>query len=435
MKKYLLLIPIFFLLTSRVFGNSIITGPTPTKKLIGPNPPAINFYLTTTPRINVISGGVSGQVTILDVVYDEITGAVFDNEFDVHVSSVVSGPTLNNIQYTSVTPDIATVGSGGRITRVSDGIAKINVKTTPISGKYLTKQISYPVSRESGDVQTFNSFESGSLARHIYDDIDSRIDGVVASDTTTKLFSTQDYESSTYVWNTDFWAYGVDFTPVVAGTSFTDCCPPGDFERRGGVLISPRHVLFANHYTIPTGQTVRFVKQDGTVVTRTISNQAQVGTTDIQIALLDSDVDSGIGFAKVMPSNFESYLPSLVFGSDITIPSVNLMGGAYFLGNDSDKRGYIREVIDQDFFSSVVYGNPIIPERAAFFGRTYQNGDSGNPNFVIINDELVVLNAVLSPGGSGPFISKYITEINSVMTSLGGGYELEEVDLSSFNTY
>lgn len=441
MKKYKLLIIISLLFPVLLLGstNSFISGPNPTKTATGPNPSNnFNFYMTAVPRENPISGGSSYQFTVNDVVWDHITGSTIDEEFDISVSTLPAGSTGI---FESATPGVATVDGSGVVTRVSDGTAKINLKVIPLQGAHLKKQISYPVERTTAVVNSFNSFVAGSLGKHIYDDIDARINGVTASDATTKLFSTQDEGSGTYVWNTDFWAYGVDWTPIVAWNSYSDCCPPGDAERRAGVLISPRHVILANHYTIPNGQTVRFIEQDGDIVTRTVSSQAQVGSTDIKILLLDSDVTAGIGFVKVLPSNYNDYLPSLFptfdpgsATSTVSVPSVNLLGGSY-IESDSDKQGYLRELSYLSLNYGTSYTTPTIADRLAFFGRNYYTGDSGNPSFLIINDEAVLISITSSFGGYGPSIADYATEINSVMTTLGGGYSLTTADLSAFNVY
>lgn len=272
----------------------------------------------------------------------------------------------------------------------------------------------------------------------MYDDIDTRLGVLGASDVTTKLWSTQDYASASYVWNTNFWAYGVDLTSVVAGTSWTDCCAPGDHERRAGVLISPRHVILADHYwrgnSLPTsGITLRFIKQDGTVVTRTITNYLRVGSTDIDIAILDSDVPAGINFAKVLPANYTTYLPSLT--STTTVPTLSLVGGAYDVA-DTDKQGYVREL--NVLSGSMYFTQSTVAQRSAFFGRAVANGDSGNPSFLIINDEPVLLSSATSFSHFGPDYAQNITAINSTMTTLGGGYTLTTADLTSpilFNTY
>lgn len=413
-------------------------GRAPAHKFVSTNPSnSFDFYLSANPRDHFISGGSSSQFTINDILFDHQIAGTVDHEADIAVSTTPAG---SFGVYSSANPAVATVSAGGSITRVSDGVAKINFKVVPTTGKYLTKQISYTVSRTSGGTtNVFNSYVAGSLAKYLYDNIDSRINGVTASDATTKLWSTEDQATPTYVWNVNFWGYGTDLTPISPWNSQTDCCGVGDHARRAGVLISPRHIAFANHYAPNLGTQYRFIKQDGTVVTRTMTNEAQVFTaggsqTDIEIGVLDSDVPAGISFAKVLPANYVSYLPSLT--STTTVPTLNLMGGAYSIP-DTDKQGYIKELyqLTPDGYGGVGFEPPTIAHRLTFFPRDYMTGDSGNGSFLIINNQLVLLDTTTSFGGFGPNYAAFITQINSVMASLGGGYSLTTIDLSAFNTY
>ena len=60
-------------------------------------------------------------------------------------------------------------------------------------------------------------------------------------------------------------------------------------------------------------------------------------------------------------------------------------------------------------------------------------GDSGNPSFFVINNELVLLFTFTTGGaGGGTNLIYYFDEINQLMAELGGGYRLTEMDLSSF---
>lgn len=51
-----------------------------------------------------------------------------------------------------------------------------------------------------------------------------------------------------------------------------------------------------------------------------------------------------------------------------------------------------------------------------------------------IAGEAVLLSHATSPV-AGPFYSHWIDEVNAAMTALGGGYQLTEIDLSSFAFY
>ena len=79
--------------------------------------------------------------------------------------------------------------------------------------------------------------------------------------------------------------------------------------------------------------------------------------------------------------------------------------------------------------------NPIVNAKYIGFGNGIFSGDSGNPFFILINNEPVLLGVLSNSGGSGSFVSSFITEINNTMSSLGGSYILSFIDLNSFSTY
>ena len=91
-----------------------------------------------------------------------------------------------------------------------------------------------------------------------------------------------------------------------------------------------------------------------------------------------------------------------------------------------------------EFYSlgaSAGFKTPIDSTRLGFF-ESIISGDSGNPSFLIINGTLVLLTVWTFGGaGSGTNILSEKTAINTMMSTLGGGYSLTEVSLSGLNTY
>lgn len=242
-----------------------------------------------------------------------------------------------------------------------------------------------------------------------------------------RIFSTQDHSGGTYTRNADFW--GSPFVEALTGISPWNST--GSFQR-GGILISPRHMLFATHYPPDNGATVRFVKSDNTVITRTISGLNTLSQTgpdypDFTIALLDSDVPSGIAFAKVLPDNFKDYLPDDIAAARIPCAAT-----------DQEEKLLVQDVATIPLNATVTeycaMQVPVSLLRLAFYENKV-GGDSGNPAFWIIEGQLVLLTlwAYGQNGGAGTSVTDFKTEINAAMTSLGGGYSLTEVNLSSFN--
>ena len=73
--------------------------------------------------------------------------------------------------------------------------------------------------------------------------------------TAIRIFSTQDHTHKVYVRNKDCWAYGLDLTSISPWNS--------DFRnKKAGTLISPRHVLWARHYSIHINKTIRYGKRE-----------------------------------------------------------------------------------------------------------------------------------------------------------------------------
>jgi len=200
----------------------------------------------------------------------------------------------------------------------------------------------------------------------------------------------------------------------------------------GGTLISPRHVAYSAHAQ-QFGGYIRFVTMDNQVITRTVSNTTSLSGfgisgsvyPDIAIGVLDSDVPSSIGFAKILPSGWNSKIPSL-YKKDLPILALDkekkaLIQSLYSLTTRSGVNGALAQTRPPAEFQRKVFYEPTI------------NGDSSSPFFLIINNQLVLVTTASYNGGTN--YQYYKNEINSLMTTLGGGYQLTEIDLSSFPSY
>jgi hypothetical protein len=266
-------------------------------------------------------------------------------------------------------------------------------------------------------------FEPGSARYAATVGIDTNL-AIAALDTNSNwwarnvaIYASMDHATTNYVRNTNCWAHGFDLTCIAAYNSFEMA------TRRAGTLISPRHVVFANHYSPPNGTTLRFVANDNTVVTRVLSNSVQINLTDLRIGVLDSDVPTNlITFAKVLPSSFTNYFPnSLKPISSKSIPALCL---------DQDENALESDV--WTVTAGVSFRAPADATRSRFY-EDKTSGDSGQPAFIILNGRLVLLTVwTYSGAGSGWFITAYLSQINSAMAALGGGYSLTPVDLSPF---
>jgi hypothetical protein len=233
--------------------------------------------------------------------------------------------------------------------------------------------------------------------------IDRRIFGQTPSTGNKLIFSVQNHAGSSYERNTGCWAYGIDLTPISVWNS-------DGANEKGGILISPRHILFANHFSITTGSTVRFVTRDNTVVNRTLSNSAQIGSTDLRIGLLDSDVPQTISFAKVLPKAFASYYS---------------LSGAPVLYTDNAENALVAELEAPSTGTIIDFyvGN----SRRSGFYESPTVGDSGGPMCLVYGNQLVALTS-LETNQYGPSLHYYYDAVNSGMSSLGGSYQLSNIE-------
>ncbi|XP_071083766.1 uncharacterized protein [Haliotis cracherodii] len=261
------------------------------------------------------------------------------------------------------------------------------------------------------------------LFKNIIHGIDDRITRIyqrhISPQNAKLIYTKQDHKNKNYTRNTDCWAYGLDLT----------CMSPWNSEhgvRKAGTLVSPRHAVWARHYNIPVNTTIRFVDAGNDVVDRRIVATRYVDPAshsfwghDIVVGLLDQDVPSTIGFARVLPRNLTSFrgprqerLPT--FSSDFEE----------------------KALIDDLSVISSNYASLLEPSKFSLRHLYYEPkivGDSGNPTFFVINNELVLLFVFTSGGsGGGTSIVHYYDQINAIMATMGGGYRLTEVNLDGF---
>ncbi|MGF1483187.1 MAG: hypothetical protein ACFBZ8_02355, partial [Opitutales bacterium] len=140
---------------------------------------------------------------------------------------------------------------------------------------------------------------------------------------------------------------------------------------------------------------------------------------DIQIGLLDSDVPSSITYYKVLPPDFAQKLWAF---TDIPI-----------IGFDQEEKALTGICNSTESVPSLKEFSIAAPQenlRLSFYVER-DFGDSGNPVFFIINNNLTLLFTQLS-SSSGPFITAFIDEVNDLMLELGGGYTLTFIDISLF---
>lgn len=202
----------------------------------------------------------------------------------------------------------------------------------------------------------------------------------------------------------------------------------------GGTLVSRRHVLFANHVPYPARPfDIFFVNSDSRTFAYKVTAIQQVGDSDIAIGTLDRDVDASIAVYRVLPDNWTQYI-------SIKTESFNVMGVTGtrstfvlpVLYCNQDKKVATGDLTAVNNGTATVSIPPF--EIARAYGEALRVGDSGNPIFVMIGDELVLLgcwwrNATAAGEiGSFPWIVTYRGAIEKVI-----GQKLLVADMSGLD--
>jgi hypothetical protein len=299
----------------------------------------------------------------------------------------------------------------------------------------------------------------------------------VASNSTKNIWSTYDTSTLTFVRNPDCWTKNLDLSGlIIAGTE------PSYEGKKLGVAISPRHYLFAWHFKPPlatftasisgttmtvtsiasgyvgvnqeltatlitagtkivnqltgtagsTGtytvsasqtrasQTIKgnqrfyFLGNDGSLVSRLVTDY--LNTFDVGIGLLDSDLPSTVSFLKVLPPNQTLY--------------INLLGKSVFVRDKISSsnvvhKSVVRKMGAESFIPSydVTYIGQDPDEPMYSFFEDGENGDSDSTVMAILDKKVVLLGYMFGLGEMRN-INYDIDSINSMMSTLGGGYSL-----------
>jgi hypothetical protein len=373
-----------------------------------------SFKLISTPVIRTISASSSGTFTQKDLLLVQNSGSTTITDYQTSIQQFIPGA-YYDISITSTNsgiilpPNLAGLASG-----ISNGNASLIASSIDGSFSISDTLVSLNVGTTSIN---FVDYVTNSLAKHISNSVDTRIAGKTAS-IAKPIYSTQNHSAPLYIRNSGCWISDLDLTPISPWNSMSS-------NLRAGTLISKRHILFAAHYQIDNGTTIRFIDNNNNIVTRTMVNKLSLPYQpglggDITIGILNSDVPNTISFAKILPANWMNYLPNL--NTLYRIPAIGL---------DQEEKALIVELAQLD--TNAGFYIPDLNSDRYAFSEGIIPGDSGNPVFLIINGELVII-TVWSFGGAGggTNIAYYKDSINALMVSLGGGYTLTEIDLSNF---
>ena len=201
-----------------------------------------------------------------------------------------------------------------------------------------------------------------------------------------RLFSGFTASPLSFIRNAASWVRVFDWTGVAAGIN-------GLGGVGGGTLISRRHVLFANHVPYPDRPfDVFFANKDSRTFTYKVVNIQQVGDTDIAIGTLDRDADASLNVYRVLPDTWAQYIANKAESFNV----MGVTGTSYALVLPVLYVNQDKKVSTADVYSimsgTAAVGIPAF-EVARAFGDGVRGGDSGNPIFAMLGDELVLLGA------------------------------------------
>lgn len=242
--------------------------------------------------------------------------------------------------------------------------------------------------------------------------IDERIVGKTAS-SALPIFSNYPLCETNLVRNADCWLYGIDLS----------CSSPWNNMSNGGcrktgTLISPRHIIYAYHYTMQNNRQLYFVGTNGIVYANTMVSCQRVGSTDICIGLLANETTNVCTVAKILPENYVNYLPSVKM-----LPVFSL---------DQEEKATVHEMTDLG--SSATFSAPMAGTQRHDFYEQIVNYDSSNPSFILLGEQPILL-CTFAGADNGPSPVHNKDAIQSTMDALAPGYSLQEVDLSRFDLF
>jgi hypothetical protein len=251
------------------------------------------------------------------------------------------------------------------------------------------------------------------------------------------IFSVQDHNNAIYVRNPECWCYDLS-------EQLTCCSPWNSFggNQRAGTLVTPRHILYAKHFPIPPGTTIRFITKDNEVVTRTITltaNNAPWATPpDIDVGLLNEDVPDTIKPCYILPDNYLDYL------SYKNIPSLSATSIPYWPGMiclDQEEKALLNDFpMFRVSIGTTGAGASItgpIKTKKEILWESIIGGDSGNPAFIIFEGKLVLITMWTVPNAGANVIhfKDMIHDLIDQLDTQAGditGYRMQQVNFDKY---
>lgn len=342
--------------------------------------------------------------------------------FSENIDFIIKDPSVLNKNYSSYL-----------MTYVNTGSSFIEVFSDEGETVRILASTKNPSITESSTV--LKNWRIGSISRNIRDGIISLL--YEKNSNQKRMFIEEVTNSpSNYTRNVNCWAKDIDLTCVSVWNSTAG-------NQMAGTAISPKHVVFCRHlgFYPNVGSSIKFVTNNNEIITRTITNM--IGhpnfsgfANDISIGILNSDLPASIKPARILPSNYSSFFPTISGNNNIT--RINNLLGCITINQFKDVGLTSLASINSMFQLMHPNTDPLLNPSNSYdnFYRNLILYDSGSPAFIVINNEVILLGVFTNGGpGRGTFLSEHISVINNIMNNYGGGYQLSVIDLSSYSSY
>jgi len=395
-------------------------------------------FVVSSAAINRVTvAGTVSTVTTADRVYAHNVGGTRVKDYQITVTNTGRLIPGASITFASSNPAIATVNETGLVTHVANGNVEIFVSYGPNTSK-----VALTMSTTTGaTTDTLTGFVAGSFGAACWAGVESRITGITRGLAAMDLFTLSNEATESFTRNGGVWTGGINLT----------CCPAKlqySSAGHGGVLVTPRHIVYPAHWQPFYEQYVYFVAADNAVVRRRLMNKAQLpsanGYPDCVVYALDADVPVSITPAKILPSSFTTKVTNRGVGLPLlcvknnwnpTYTTTVEATGRYATIASVDQIGNLAWGGQTNSYSIQWPSYWTTPNRQALSLAT-TTGDSGSPWFLVIGNEPILVGTTMYGDGHGTFTGAYKDAINALIAGLSGsGYALTEYDLSAYPGY
>lgn len=253
------------------------------------------------------------------------------------------------------------------------------------------------------------------------------------------LLATADHETGSYTRNPDLWTQ--DLTAQLTGLVIHNS---HSVQSYGGVLITPRHLLFCAHAhphaegTWPPNPKQpsavhRFLTNDGRLVEATQLHQAKshgggvvegLESVDLCVALLDRDLEAeGLHVVPVFPAVSNAGHTALMSWARENREPFPFIGASQGVGRRTNSQppepiaDYPREHGKMIYIKDQLDPSNTRADPGPFAKWNFRvwDGDSGTPSFLLLNERLHLWMILTSAPGGGPRVGSHIDHVNTLI--------------------